>query len=237
MIAIVLQFYIILFTLLLRRSICTADEVSSELQGINIYVIGNSVMRHYSFSLLSYLNGIPQDISLNRTEEKSTCNGVLGMSSCDHYSAKSKSFIRFLWKQYIGNGTCDDLKRDFCYGIDDDHAERCIKLAMPQNLDEAKGAYLTSNLGKSGGKLTTSRDILLIASIPMNTELWCANGFKQPNEITTQYKHILHGHRFFFKDGSEFVSDANPSAAKLFSQDVIDWIGCFCEHFLEEYCM
>lgn len=82
------------------------------LSGMNIYILGNSVFRHYSFSMLAYLEGLPRDISINRTEEKSSCQGSGMYASCSHYSQAAQTMIKFSWNIKLGNNTCDDLRRD-----------------------------------------------------------------------------------------------------------------------------
>ncbi len=82
------------------------------LSDCNVYIFGNSVFRHYSFSLLAFLEGLEHDISFNRTAEKSSCVRSGPMSSCNHYSQTSQTLIRFFWNIKMGNTTCDDLRRD-----------------------------------------------------------------------------------------------------------------------------
>lgn len=127
-------------------------------------------MRHYSYSILGYLNGLEHDISINRTAEKSTCKGVLGQSSCDLYSTKSETYIRFFWNMKFGNNTCDDLRRDACYGINDDDTPTCLKILLRE---------------------ATSSDLLLINSIPTYTSLWCNKKLSSGGAIRSIFENLI----------------------------------------------
>lgn len=126
------------------------------------------------------MDGLDSDLSMNRQQEKSTCNGVLGQSSCDLMSEESQTFLRFFWNQHLGNTTCADLRRDICYGIDDDSTEHCLRVLMP-----------TENV-KEGEHLVTSKDILILNAIPTNTNVWCSNNL-QKLEVS-DIKNFLHGY-------------------------------------------
>ena len=102
--------------------------------------------------------------------EKSTCKGQLGQSSCDHYSTKSETFIRFFWNIKLGNNTCDDIRRDVCYGIDDDNTKNCLSSLL---------------------KLSTSKDLLIINSIPTFTSLWCSKKLSTGGSIRSLFENFL----------------------------------------------
>ena len=95
-----------------NHSSAAGQTSNTALSDCNVYIFGNSVFRHYSFSLLAFLEGLEHDISFNRTAEKSSCVRSGPMSSCNHYSQTSQTLIRFFWNIKMGNTTCDDLRRD-----------------------------------------------------------------------------------------------------------------------------
>jgi hypothetical protein len=128
------------------------DISHSPIHGNNVFLFGNSVIRHYSFSILGIANGNLRDISMNRTEEKTTCTGELGDSSCTHYSVKPKTLISFFWKQNMGEITCEDFGRDACARVDLQNTTQCL-----------------SHIFKSA----TDRDVLIVGSIPADAKLWC----------------------------------------------------------------
>lgn len=108
----------------------------------------------YSFSFLGLAQGTQHDISMNRTYEKSTCKGELGTNSCNHYSKESNTFIQFLWKLVFGDYLCDDISRDACGSVDRTNTTNCLTQLF-------KGA--------------TSKDILVVGSLPADSTMWCKN--------------------------------------------------------------
>ena len=71
----------------------------------NVYMIGNSVTRHYSFELYKMIDNISYTSYMGnqsgRLHEKGLCGGILGSSSCDHYTTNKDTLIRFIWHDVI----------------------------------------------------------------------------------------------------------------------------------------
>ena len=101
----------------------------------DIYLLGNSVTRHYAFALRDVITSGRDLSQLDRKAEKSSCHGVLGTSSCSFAVAVPRNapphsslasavkpaalpgpmHIHFYWKHYLGEGASrDDRKRDVC---------------------------------------------------------------------------------------------------------------------------
>ena len=80
----------------------------------NYYFLGNSVTRHYAFTLRDFLSGAKHDghtTTAARLAEKHSCAGgsAVGMSSCDlpiiGMQGAWQGVVKFMWKNYIGNRT------------------------------------------------------------------------------------------------------------------------------------
>ena len=87
----------------------------------NVYLLGNSVTRHYAFALrdMLTLSTIKEPSSeLDRGSEKRLCHGVLGDdSTCTLTASRSSgahSDITFMWKMLIGIVHTTDDRRDAC---------------------------------------------------------------------------------------------------------------------------
>ena len=99
----------------------------------NYWLLGNSVTRHYSFSIRDILQGTENDVMVNRTEEKSACKGILGTKSCvlsviANGPAHGTSRIKFGWKNYFGEELAwDDTSRDICFSIKTENMIECLK--------------------------------------------------------------------------------------------------------------
>ena len=68
----------------------------------NVYMIGNSVTRHYSFQLFNKIDAVGYKEYMGnlsgRVHERDLCaNRLLGSSSCDHYSKNNDTLIRYKW--------------------------------------------------------------------------------------------------------------------------------------------
>lgn len=112
------------------------------------FLLGNSVTRHYAFALKDLLAG--RQTRLSREQQKSTCHGVLGTSSCKFQVATrtgTTTQVQFYWKNYIGlTNSHDDGSRDICGR--QASTEACLK-----------------NLFRHA----SSEDVLIIGSVPSNT--------------------------------------------------------------------
>lgn len=81
------------------------------------FFFGNSVNRHYAFSLKDILQGHSNDTNMDRITEKASCVGELGTASCALYPVSSygQTEIIFGWKYYIGvDESFEDPGRDIC---------------------------------------------------------------------------------------------------------------------------
>jgi hypothetical protein len=73
----------------------------------NYYFLGNSVTRHYAFTLRDFLSGAKHDghtTTAARREEQKSCAGgsAVGQSSCDLRIRGTQGVVKFMWKNYIG---------------------------------------------------------------------------------------------------------------------------------------
>jgi hypothetical protein len=130
--------------------------LSSRLRNITVFFIGNSVVRHYSFSFTALLNGLQDDVSLDRGKEKHSCVDVIGVKSCDHFSDQANTHVKFLWNNHIGRMICDDIERDFCTALSTKSLSTCFQKTFSR---------------------ATDRDILIIGSMPCNTSLLCDRNY------------------------------------------------------------
>ena len=129
------------------------DVNASMFAGRNVYMLGNSVIRHYSFSVISYLNYMVSDISMDRQKEKKKCTNQVGVSHCDHITANKDTKVSFYWRNVIG----------LYERLHDDRKDICVREGVISNrqrrvcLEE-----LFSNADK--------HDILIVGSIPADIE-------------------------------------------------------------------
>jgi len=99
----------------------------------NYWLLGNSVTRHYSFSIRDILQGRESDTIVNRAHEKSACKGILGTKSCVLNAIASDpnqgtSRIKFGWKNYFGEDPAwDDTSRDICFSIKSENMLSCLE--------------------------------------------------------------------------------------------------------------
>lgn len=105
---------------------------------LKIYLLGNSVVRHYSFSILAALSKLKSDISGDRAYERDHCGGVLGTNHCSHHldcENNTQIDVSFLWKMYLSKpgdtvGLIEDA-RDVCkdttkHPLKDETNENCL---------------------------------------------------------------------------------------------------------------
>jgi hypothetical protein len=122
----------------------------SNFRNRNYYLMGNSVIRHYSFAIGDFLENLAQDTHIDRIREKSTCRGILGISSCNHWVVNNTVFIDFMWRLSTGElFDSHDESRDACTSIDRNTTEGCIK-------------ELFRNV--------SSNDVLIIGSVPVHSK-------------------------------------------------------------------
>jgi len=101
---------------------------STTLNGRNFYLLGNSVIRHYSFNIKYLLDeyiGIKEN-KLNREEEKLKCGALLDVNSCTHFINNIRTTIKFLWMNTIGEAPDRTDKRDIC-SIANTTTEICLR--------------------------------------------------------------------------------------------------------------
>ena len=121
----------------------------TKFRGRNLYILGNSVYRHYAFAIPMLFDHIYNKSSIQPREyEKELCHGDLDDNSCDQYTENKDTIVRFMWKNFIGYSSpiYDDSDRDVC-------KKEYEKDCLPQLFQQAN-----------------RNDILLIGSIPVDTE-------------------------------------------------------------------
>mmetsp|Transcript_3186 Transcript_3186/g.3948 ORF Transcript_3186/g.3948 Transcript_3186/m.3948 type:complete len:409 (+) Transcript_3186:54-1280(+) len=133
-----------------------------DLRSRNYWLMGNSVTRHYAFALRDLLQETSTDTHMDRHMEKSSCQGVLGTSSCDmdvYFNDEKYSKITFGWKNYIGTTpSVDDTTRDICYSLG---------LGAVEKIKECYDKLFQG---------ATSHDVLLVGSISTNVSAFIGNG-------------------------------------------------------------
>ena len=139
---------------------CQTKEFLAPAPRRNYYFLGNSVTRHYAFALRDILSKRHdgQVTNSDRINEKQACRRG-GVSSCSlHVYADNgtvSSTIEFMWKNYLGEeASSDDLDRDIC------------------NLPGIK----TKDCFEERFADATSKDVLVVGSIPCNTSFFLSNG-------------------------------------------------------------
>ena len=103
-----------------------------------IYLLGNSVVRHYSFSIVAAFLKLDADISRDRAYERDHCGDVLGTNHCSHRvdcGNNTQIDVSFLWKMYLSKpgdtvGLITDA-RDVCkdttkHPLKDETNENCL---------------------------------------------------------------------------------------------------------------
>ena len=93
---------------------CVSKPNGTDYRGRNIFLLGNSVIRHYSFTISSFLDGKHHDISLDREHEKQICGGIKKTNSCKHPTKNGDTCISFMWQNIVGYSSLYDDKRDIC---------------------------------------------------------------------------------------------------------------------------
>lgn len=86
------------------------------MQSKNYFLIGNSVTRHYGFTLRKLLSeNSTLNFNITRLEEKEICREEIGISSCSFpISKKFNTSVTFLWKYWLGEENNVDDFNDFC---------------------------------------------------------------------------------------------------------------------------
>ena len=81
----------------------------------NVYMLGNSVTRHYGFEICELAKSGKSTVSqvLDRKQEQKVCKGILGSSSCELYCGSTA--VRFLWKNTLSLSP-SAAGRDACKG-------------------------------------------------------------------------------------------------------------------------
>jgi len=86
--------------------------------GRTFWFLGNSVTRHYAFTLAHWLQGLPPDTQAARQTEKLLCQGDFGTSHCrtDICLDGRNTSVRFFWKNVLGEEYHLKDPRDVCRG-------------------------------------------------------------------------------------------------------------------------
>lgn len=134
----------------------------------NIYILGNSVFRHYSFTLAQAFREFKEDSMIERHTEKSICQGVLGTASCDHFIEDKDIMIRFMWKNLFGQFVAyDDLERDACGAS--------FYLNYNLTVPKINNDYSVKDCFQNVFSESKSEDFLIIGSYPVDMALYNAN--------------------------------------------------------------
>lgn len=168
---------------------CVIRTVNGTLyRGRNVYLMGNSVIRHYSFTILSFLEGMAEDLSMDRQHEKSICHDELDTDTCSHYTKNGDTAIHFKWKNFLGLETLYDDGRDIC------------------PLDKS-----TRDCFKHVFKEALRKDILVMGSIPMDVAMFREAKMSSSARTLEQILHAVHfSNVSFATDMIDIVLDYFP---------------------------
>ena len=125
-------------------------------RGRHLYILGNSVYRHYSFAVpMIFDNVYNSSLIKPRSDEKNICQGDLHVQSCDHYTRNRDTMVRFMWKNLIGSEMplYDDSDRDIC-------RKEAEAKCLPKLFIDAK-----------------PKDILLLGAVPADTKCFQNRSF------------------------------------------------------------
>jgi len=114
-------------------------------------LLGNSVIRHYSFNIKNLLDedvGI-KNVLLGREEEKLKCGSLIGVNSCTHFINNLTTTIKFLWMNTIGEEPDRTDKRDIC-SVVNKTTEICLRKEF-QNATNKDVLILSSAIVNSTG--------------------------------------------------------------------------------------
>jgi hypothetical protein len=115
--------FIVLFFVtaaVVSMSVVNGEPTSAGSESFNdrqFFILGNSVLRHYSFALFDILNASSYDVDdtdLGRIYERDQCGGVLGTNHCEHLIPARKVKILFWWKRLLGLQDSTFDTRDIC---------------------------------------------------------------------------------------------------------------------------
>ena len=122
----------------------------------NVYMLGNSVTRHYGFEICELAKSGKSTVSqvLDRKQEQKVCKGILGSSSCELYCGSTA--VRFLWKNTLSLSPSAD-GRDACKG----------------QLPGSTSACLSTQLNGA-----QSMDLLVVSSVAANDSYMIARGWR-----------------------------------------------------------
>jgi hypothetical protein len=112
-----------------------------------VYMLGNSVTRHYGLFMCEFLKGeakgnITDKITIDRHTEKGMCHGTLGVDSCIWGGCGHQRNVKFMWKNTLSKFMAAN-SRDICARH---------KTTMPCLADHFKDAQ--------------ANDLLVIGSVP-----------------------------------------------------------------------
>jgi hypothetical protein len=139
-------------------------------RGRNFYFLGNSVLRHYSFSLWDYLSQQnTTEIVMDRREQKRKCVGALGSSSCEH-KLPNDNFVRFMWMNAIGQMIDLTDPRDVCYS-----KSKIVPL----------GGCLSQVVSRA-----TSKDVLILGAFPVDFSQHKFKGLGLIEKMKTIYTNV-----------------------------------------------